>query len=61
MSIEPREHPKEIYWATATPEDFQSVVIEDWIEGVGHVFTLYEVEFIRRFGKALETRANNKR
>jgi len=47
---------KTIYWQSATPDDFGHVRLNDWIEGVGDVSTVYEQAFIRRFGEYLRSR-----
>jgi hypothetical protein len=46
--------PQFVYWKDAKPEDFINIQHDDWIEGVGHVSTLYEVNFVKRFGVALK-------
>lgn len=56
MVIVANEQPRperRIYRATATPQDFATVDIGDWIEGVGDITTYFERVFVRRFGDAL--------
>lgn len=45
--------PHHIYWKDAKPKDFINIRLDDWIEGVGHVSTPYEVRFTRGFGLSL--------
>lgn len=50
--IAPRS-PKKIFKASAKPEDFEDIQIQDWVEGIGFVSTHYEERFLRNYGKLL--------
>jgi len=45
---------KQIFWKTATPEDFKNADILDWVEGVGDISTHYEKRFVNVFGEMLQ-------
>lgn len=45
--------PKKIYIKTVQSEDFSRIDIGDWVEGVGVIDTMWERDFIRRFGAML--------
>jgi hypothetical protein len=49
---------KQIFWKSATSQDFIDAEILDWIEGVGEVSTQYEKNFVSAFGKAMQRCAN---
>lgn len=38
----------------STPEQFINAQLGDWVCGVGDISTQYEVEFVRRLGRALK-------
>jgi hypothetical protein len=45
---------KQIFWKSATSQDFIDAEILDWIEGVGEVSTQYEKNFVNTFGEVIK-------
>ena len=43
----------QIFRESANREDFINANVGDWIQGVGEITTIYERDFIRRYGSSL--------